>query len=36
MVGLIFVIRCNFNNVYTSAQSFFEFRNGHIDDGALE
>ena len=30
MVGLFFLIRCNFNNVYTSTQSFLEFRNGQL------
>ena len=30
MVGLFFLIRCNFNNVYTSTQSFFELRNGQF------
>ena len=25
-----FLIRCNSNNVYTSTQSFFEFRNGKL------
>ena len=26
----MFLIRCNFNNVYTSTQSFFEFQNGQL------
>ena len=28
MVGLFFLIRCDFNNVHTSTQSFFELQNG--------
>ena len=27
---VIFLIRCNFNNVYTSTQSIFEFQNGQL------
>ena len=27
---VIFLIRCNFNNVHTSTQSFFELRNGQL------
>ena len=29
---VIFLIRCNFNNMYTSTQSFFEFWNGQLGD----
>ena len=29
------LIRCNFNNVYTSTQSFFEFRNGQLINSVL-
>ena len=31
----MFLIRCNFNNVYTSTQSFFELRNGQLNEEGL-